>query len=129
MNKKFVYRVGNNKKVILWCTANQISRIHTCCAYSFRQCQSTCPLCYSWYRCSSVQGQGVHAKVIAVSWTLYIKWHNSQDKPALCWQRNLNCILQPPEGSNSQTAKQCTSTFILLPLNDNGPQWPKHVAE
>jgi len=28
MNKKFVYEVGNNKKVILWCTANQISR---CC--------------------------------------------------------------------------------------------------
>jgi len=25
MNKKFVYQVGNNKKVILWCTANQIS--------------------------------------------------------------------------------------------------------
>jgi len=22
MNKKFVYRVGNNKKVILWCMAN-----------------------------------------------------------------------------------------------------------
>jgi len=27
MNKKFAYQVGNNKKVILWCTANQISRI------------------------------------------------------------------------------------------------------
>jgi len=26
MNKKFVYQVGNNKKVILWCMANQISR-------------------------------------------------------------------------------------------------------
>ena len=26
MNKKFVYQVGNNKNVILWCTANQISR-------------------------------------------------------------------------------------------------------
>ena len=26
MNKKFVYQVGNNKKVILWCTANEISR-------------------------------------------------------------------------------------------------------
>ena len=26
MNKKFVYQVGNNKKVILWCTAKQISR-------------------------------------------------------------------------------------------------------
>jgi len=26
MNKKFVYQVGNNKKVIVWCTANQISR-------------------------------------------------------------------------------------------------------
>jgi len=26
MNKKFVYQVGNNKKVLLWCTANQISR-------------------------------------------------------------------------------------------------------
>ena len=25
MNKKFVYQVGNNKNVILWCTANQIS--------------------------------------------------------------------------------------------------------
>jgi len=24
MNKIFVYQVGNNKKVILWCTANQI---------------------------------------------------------------------------------------------------------
>jgi len=22
MNKKFVYQVGNNKKVILWCMAN-----------------------------------------------------------------------------------------------------------
>jgi len=30
MNKKFVYQVGNNnKKVILWCTANQISRRQT----------------------------------------------------------------------------------------------------
>jgi len=27
MNKKFVYQVGNNKKVILWCTANQTSII------------------------------------------------------------------------------------------------------
>jgi len=27
MNKKFVYQVGNNKKVILRCTANQISMI------------------------------------------------------------------------------------------------------
>jgi len=27
MSKKFVYQVGNNKKVILWCTANQISRL------------------------------------------------------------------------------------------------------
>jgi len=26
MNKKFVYQVGNNKKVILRCTANRISR-------------------------------------------------------------------------------------------------------
>jgi len=26
MNKKFVYQVGNNKKVILWCTASQVSR-------------------------------------------------------------------------------------------------------
>jgi len=26
MNKKFVYQVGNNKKVMLWFTANQISR-------------------------------------------------------------------------------------------------------
>jgi len=26
MNNKFVYQVGNNKKVILWCTAYQISR-------------------------------------------------------------------------------------------------------
>jgi len=25
MNKKFVYQVSNNKKVILWCTVNQIS--------------------------------------------------------------------------------------------------------
>jgi hypothetical protein len=29
MNKKFVYQVGNNKKVILRCTANQISRYYT----------------------------------------------------------------------------------------------------
>jgi len=28
MNKKFVYQVGNNKKVILWCTANQISTLY-----------------------------------------------------------------------------------------------------
>jgi len=27
MYKKFVYEVGNNKKVILWCTDNQISRL------------------------------------------------------------------------------------------------------
>jgi len=27
INKKFVYQVGNNKKVILWCTANRISKI------------------------------------------------------------------------------------------------------
>jgi len=26
MNKKFVYQFGNNKKVIPWCMANQISR-------------------------------------------------------------------------------------------------------
>jgi len=26
MNKKSVYQVGNNKKVVLWCTPNQISR-------------------------------------------------------------------------------------------------------
>jgi hypothetical protein len=26
MNKKFVCQVGNNKKVILWCTANQITK-------------------------------------------------------------------------------------------------------
>jgi len=25
MNKKFVYQVGNNKKGILWYTANQVS--------------------------------------------------------------------------------------------------------
>ena len=31
MNKKFVYQVGNNKKVILWCTANQISMRVTVC--------------------------------------------------------------------------------------------------
>ena len=30
MNKKFVYQVGNNKKVILWCTANQTTRIAYC---------------------------------------------------------------------------------------------------
>jgi len=29
MNKKFGYQVGNNKKVILWCTDNQISRYCT----------------------------------------------------------------------------------------------------
>jgi len=28
MNKKFVYQVGNNKKFILWFTANQISRFY-----------------------------------------------------------------------------------------------------
>jgi len=27
MNKKFVYQVGNNNKVILRCTPNQISRL------------------------------------------------------------------------------------------------------
>jgi len=27
MNKKFAYQVDNNKKVILWCTANQISSV------------------------------------------------------------------------------------------------------
>jgi hypothetical protein len=27
MNKKFMYQVGNNKKVILWCTVNQILKI------------------------------------------------------------------------------------------------------
>jgi len=31
MNKKFVYQVGNNKKVMLWCTANQISRFQAVC--------------------------------------------------------------------------------------------------
>jgi hypothetical protein len=34
MNKKFVYQVGNNKKVILWCTVNQIyilkKSLHVC---------------------------------------------------------------------------------------------------
>jgi len=29
MNKKFVYQVGNNKKVILWCTAKQTSRCNS----------------------------------------------------------------------------------------------------
>jgi hypothetical protein len=34
MNKEFVYQIGNNKKVILWCTANQISRFTYCvCRY------------------------------------------------------------------------------------------------
>jgi len=33
MNKKFVYQVGNNKKVILWCTANQISRSEHLCQH------------------------------------------------------------------------------------------------
>jgi len=28
MKKKFVYQVGNNKKVILWCTGNQISTLY-----------------------------------------------------------------------------------------------------
>ena len=32
MNKKFVYQVGNNKRVILWCTAKQISR-YTCSVF------------------------------------------------------------------------------------------------
>jgi hypothetical protein len=27
MNKKFMYQVGNNKKVILWCTVNQVLKI------------------------------------------------------------------------------------------------------
>jgi len=27
MNEKFVYQVGSNKQIILWCTANQISSI------------------------------------------------------------------------------------------------------
>jgi len=31
MNKKFVYQVGNNKEVILWCMANQISRSMVWC--------------------------------------------------------------------------------------------------
>jgi len=32
MNKQFVYQVGNNKKVILWCTAKQISRSAELCS-------------------------------------------------------------------------------------------------
>jgi len=35
MNKKFVYQVGNNKKVILWCTANEISRYKPMCIFIF----------------------------------------------------------------------------------------------
>jgi len=35
MNKKFVYQVVNNKKVILWCMANQIS-IKCCCQRKWR---------------------------------------------------------------------------------------------
>jgi len=31
MNKKFVYQVGNNNKVILWCMANQTSRFASTC--------------------------------------------------------------------------------------------------
>jgi hypothetical protein len=31
MNKKFVYQVGNNKQVILWCMANQISTFSESC--------------------------------------------------------------------------------------------------
>jgi len=34
MSKKFVYQVGNNKKVILWCTANQISTHEMARTYS-----------------------------------------------------------------------------------------------
>jgi len=37
MNKKFVYQVGGNKKVILCCTANQISR----CQKEFKYKYST----------------------------------------------------------------------------------------
>ena len=44
MNKKFVYQVGNNKKVILWCTANQISR-----------CTELCSVCYSRQRKNSTK--------------------------------------------------------------------------
>jgi len=29
MNKEYLYQIGNNNKVILWCTANQISRWYT----------------------------------------------------------------------------------------------------
>jgi len=37
MNKKIVYQVGNNKKVILWCTANQISRWSQSVAWKVKQ--------------------------------------------------------------------------------------------
>jgi hypothetical protein len=34
MNNKFVYQVGNNKKVILWCTANRISTCRCCLSFA-----------------------------------------------------------------------------------------------
>jgi len=45
MNKKFVYQVGNNKKVILWCTANQISR---CVGYILHEEWDMKELCVRW---------------------------------------------------------------------------------
>jgi len=37
-----VYQVGNNKKVILWCKANQISRINYRFIYLSFKYSSTC---------------------------------------------------------------------------------------
>jgi hypothetical protein len=68
-NKKFVYQVGNNKKVILWCTANQISRCNSFISFlldvyvslsMFRASPRpssgayNCINCLWFYRCSMV---------------------------------------------------------------------------
>jgi hypothetical protein len=49
MNKKFVYQVGNNKKVILWCTANQISRLAEWMDTTLSDCRLNSSANMYWY--------------------------------------------------------------------------------
>jgi len=59
MNKKFVYQVGNNKKVILWCTANQTSNFRVVVRRTDDKSYHSFTLLHSgkycnWYPCHSL---------------------------------------------------------------------------
>ena len=74
MNKKFVYQVGNNKKVILWCTANQISTIHVVVFDAIFYHLSTIP--YLWTSVPHCKAIYLTCKVSENNWDDYLKTFN-----------------------------------------------------